>query len=54
MLKIIICFLQTPYAMSRYNPATNRPPNVRIPGQVDNFLITCAHDHVLFNAVAMI
>ena len=23
--------------MSRYNPATNRPPNVRIPGQVDNF-----------------
>ncbi|XP_068732548.1 single-stranded DNA-binding protein 3-like isoform X2 [Montipora capricornis] len=24
---------QTPYAMSRYNPATNRLPNVRIPGQ---------------------
>ncbi|KAK2569771.1 Single-stranded DNA-binding protein 3 [Acropora cervicornis] len=24
---------QTPYGMSRYNPATNRPPNVRIPGQ---------------------
>ena len=27
-------FFQTPYGMSRYNPATNRPPNVRIPGQV--------------------
>ncbi|XP_068727522.1 single-stranded DNA-binding protein 3-like isoform X6 [Montipora capricornis] len=24
---------QTPYAMPRYNPATNRPPNVRILGQ---------------------
>ena len=34
LLIVFFVFLQTPYGMSRYNPAANRPPNVRIPGQV--------------------